>query len=96
MFDKLQQIIAPNTLSSFEYMKLEELLEKYSEEEILNAYTNVGYKPIAYITKMLSKKINTTSWLKQEIKNEPIDKETEEVFNDFQDFIKDFRGEKNE
>lgn len=97
MFDKLQQIIAPNTISSFEYMKLEELLKTYSEEEILNAYKNVGYKPIAYIIKVLSnKKTITADWLKQEVVNEPIDKETEEVFNDFQEFIKDFRGEKND
>jgi len=97
MFDKLQKIIAPNTISSFEYMKLEELLKTYSEEEILNAYRNVGYKPIAYITKVLSnKKVITTDWIKQEVVNEPIDKETEKTFNDFQEFIKDFRGEKND
>lgn len=97
MYDEIQKIIAPNTLSSFEYMKLEELLNTYSEEEIINAYRNVGYKPIAYITKVLSnKKVITTSWIKQEVVNEPIDKETEKTFNDFQEFIKDFRGEKNE
>ena len=91
MYDELQQIIAPNTISSFEYTKLEELLQTYTEEEILNAYRSVGYKPINYITKVLSKKPRT-SWIKQEIVNEPIDKETEEVFNDFQNFLKEFRS----
>ena len=53
MYDELQQIIAPNTLSSFEFTKLEELLKDYTEEQILNAYKKVGYKPINYITKSL-------------------------------------------
>ena len=93
MFDEIQKIIVPNTLSSFEYMKLEELLKTYSEDEILNAYRNVGYKPINYISKILSnKKIITADWLNHEIVNEPIDKETEDLFDDFQNFIKEFRG----
>lgn len=97
MYDELQKIIAPNTISSFEYTKIEELLKTYSEKEILNAYRNVGYKPITYITKVLSnKKTITTDWIKQEVVNEPIDEETEKIFNDFQEFIKDFRGEKND
>lgn len=92
MFDELQQIIAPHTLSSFDYTKIEELLKDHTEEEILNAYRNVGYKPIAYITKVLSnKKVITADWLNKKIINEPIDEETEKEFNDFQNFIKEFR-----
>ena len=92
MYDELQKIIMPNTLSSFEYMKLEELLKNHTEEEILNAYRNVGYKPIAYITKVLSnKKTIITNWLKKEIINEPIDEEMKKEFDDFQKFIKEFR-----
>ena len=92
MYDELQKIIAPNTLSSFEYEKLEELSKTYTKDEILNAYRNVGYKPINYITKVLSnKKTITADWINQEIINEPIDKETEKTFNDFQSFIKEFR-----
>ena len=76
MYDELQQIIAPNTLSSFEFTKLEELLKDYTEEQILNAYKKVGYKPINYITKILSNKNTITAeWLNKEIKNQKIDNE---------------------
>ena len=95
MFNELQKIIAPNTLSSFEFTKLEELSKTYSEEDILNAYKNVGYKPITYITKVLSnntsKKGIAPDWLKKEIVNQPIDKETMEEFEDFNKFLADFR-----
>ena len=90
MYDELQQIISPNTLSSFEYMQIEDLLKTHTEDEILNAYRKVGYKPINYIRKVLSKR--TSEWLNKEIVNQPIDKETEEVFNDFQNFLKEFRS----
>lgn len=90
MYDELQQIIAPNTLSAFDYTKIEELLEIYTEKEILDAYRKVGYKPINYIKKVLKKKI-TTSWIKEEIVNEPIDEKTKKEFNDFQIFLKEFR-----
>lgn len=33
------------------------------------------------------------SWLDKEIVNEEIDKETEDIFNDFNSFIEDFRNE---
>ena len=97
MFDEIQKIISPRTLSSFEYMRLEELSKTYSEEEILNIYRNYGYKPMSYITKVLSdRKSKAPEWLNREIVNQPIDEETEKAFNDFQEFINDFRGEKND
>ena len=100
MFDEIQKIIAPRTLSSFEYMRLEELSKIYSEEEILNIYKNYGYKPMSYITKTLedstNKKSKAPEWLNREIINQPIDEETEKIFNDFQEFLNDFRGEKND
>lgn len=92
MYNEIQKLIAPNTLSSFEFTKLEELLKDYTENEILEAYKKVGYKPINYITKILSKKVKTTYWLNEEIKNQPIDKETKDLFDDFQKFLKEFRG----
>ena len=92
MYDEIQKIIAPNMLTSFEYTKLEELLKTNTEEEIINAYKNVGYKPIGYITKVLSKKKSITAeWLKKEIVNDLIDEETKKEFKEFQDFIKEFR-----
>lgn len=33
------------------------------------------------------------SWLNKEIKNQNIDKETEDIFNNFNSFIEDFRNE---
>lgn len=92
MYDEIQKLIAPNMLTSFEYTKIEELLKTYTEDEILNAYRDVGYKPINYITKVLNnKKHIAPEWLKHEIVNEPIDNETKEIFEDFQNFIKKFR-----
>ena len=41
MFDEIQKIIAPRTLSSFEYMRLEELSKIYSEEEILKSIVSI-------------------------------------------------------
>ena len=98
MFDEIQKIIAPRTLSSFEYMRLEELSKVYPEEEILNIYKNYGYKPMSYITKALSDRKNKApEWLNREIVNQPLDKESEDIFNDFQNFINEFReGERNE
>lgn len=91
MYDEIQKLIAPNTLSSFEFTKLEELLKDYTENEIIEAYKKAGYKPINYITKILSKKAKTTHWLNQEIKNQPIDEETKKEYDDFQKFLKEFR-----
>lgn len=92
MFDEIQKIISPRTLSSFEYMRLEELSKTYSEEEILNIYRNYGYKPLSYISKALAdKKTTIPEWINKEIVNQPIDKQTEDIFNDFQEFIKEFR-----
>ena len=101
MFDEIQKIIAPRTLSSFEYMRLEELSKIYSEEEILNIYKNYGYKPMSYITKTLedsaNKKNKAPEWLNREIVNQPIDEETKMIYEDFNNFLKGFReGEKNE
>lgn len=95
MYDEIQKIIVPHTLSSFDFTKLEELKKTYTEEQILDTYREVGYKPMQYIIKVLStKKKIATDWLKQEITNEPIDAETEKLFKDFNDFLEEFRNEK--
>ncbi len=96
MYEEIQKIILPHTLSSFEYTKLEELKQQYTEEQILDVYREVGWKPMQYIIKVLSnKKRTTTNWLNKEITNEPIDDETQKVFDDFNDFLEEFRNEKN-
>lgn len=91
MYDELQKIITPNMLSPFEYEKIEELLKEHTEEEIINAYKQVGYKPINYIKKVLSRNSKMPSWLNKEIINQPIDKQTEDIYNDFQNFLEEFR-----
>lgn len=94
MFDEIQKIISPRTLSSFEYMRLEELSKTYSEEEILNIYKNYGYKPMSYISKALAdKKTIIPEWLHKEITNQPIDEETIRVEEDFKNFLEEFRKE---
>ena len=100
MFDEIQKLIAPNTLSSFEYMRLEELSKLYSEEEILNIYKNYGHKPISYITKALedtaNKKSKVPKWLNKKIVNLPIDEETIKVEEDFRNFLEEFRKMPND
>lgn len=92
MYDEIQKIIAPNMLSSFEYTKLEELNKLYTEEEIINVYRKVGYKPIEYIKKAITKKQHVVpEWLNREIINEPLTKEDLKEDEEFQQFIKEFR-----
>ena len=91
MYDEIQKLIAPNTLSSFEYSKLEELSKTHTEQEIINAYRNVGYKPINYITKVLSKRMITTEWLNKTIEPQEIDDETKETYNGFLEAVEEFR-----
>lgn len=91
MYKEIENIIV-RTLSPFEYEKLEELLKVYTEEQIVDVYKQYGDKPISYIQKVIKNKKNTPEWLYREIVNDPIDKETENIFNDFQTFLGEFRG----
>lgn len=95
MLDRIQQIIFPNQLSSFQVTKLNELLNTYTEEQILNVYEEYGDKPLQYIKKVLETKKNKKKepeWVKSEVVNEELDKETQEVFDDFQNFLEEFRN----
>ncbi|MBR4672051.1 MAG: hypothetical protein IKO78_02475 [Bacilli bacterium] len=47
-------------------------------------------------TKRMEQRGVIPKWLYQDIKNEPIDKETEKEFEDFNKFIEDFRKEEEE
>lgn len=91
MFDEIQKIIFPNRLSSFEYTKLNELLNTYTEEQIIETYRLYKNKPITYIEKVLKNKKKVPSWLNKEIENQDIDNETEQTFNDFNSFLENFR-----
>lgn len=91
MFDEIQKIIFPNRLSSFEYTKLNELLNTYTEEQIIETYKLYRNKPITYIEKVLKNKKKVPSWLNKEIENQDIDNETEQTFNDFNSFLENFR-----
>lgn len=95
MIDRIQEIIYPKQLSSFEANKLIELSNTYTEEQILNVYEEYGDKPLQYIKKVLETKKNkkkAPEWVKSEIENESIDEETQKVFNDFQNFLEEFRN----
>lgn len=94
MFDEIQKIIFPNQLSSFEYTKINELLNTYTEEEIIETYKLHRNKPITYIEKVLKNKKKVPNWLNKEIVNQEIDNETKEVFSDFNNFIEGYRNEK--
>ena len=94
MYDELQKILV-RTLSPFEYERLEQLKESYSEEQVVAAYKQYGDKPIKYIEKVLKTIKKTPDWLNREIVNEPIDNETKKDFEDFNNFLEDFRNETN-
>ncbi len=91
MYEQIEQIIAPNTLSSFEYTKLEELKQIYTEEQIIYAYKNSPVKNINYITKYIKGTKRTPEWLNREIINEPLDEETIQEGIEFKKFIEEFR-----
>ena len=94
MFDEIQKIIYPNQLSSYDYTRLSNLLETYTEEQIIETYRKHGFKPFTYIEKILKNKQKVPSWLNKEIENQSIDQDTKNNFNDFKSFIEDFRNEK--
>ena len=93
MFDEIQKIIFPSQLSSFDYTRLNELLNTYTEEQIIETYKLYRNKPITYIEKVLKNKKKVPSWLKKEIENQEIDDETKQTFNDFNSFLENFRNE---
>ena len=93
MFEEIQKIIFPNQLSSFEYTRINDLLNTYTEEQILDVYRRVGNKPINYIEKVLKSKKKVPSWLYKEIQSQELDKETIDINNDFKSFIEEFRNE---
>ena len=92
MYNQIEQILV-RTLSPFEYERLEQLKESYSEEQVVAAYKQYGDKPIKYIEKVLKTIKKTPDWLNREIVNEPIDNETKKDFEDFNNFLEDFRNE---
>ena len=91
MYKEIENILV-RTLSSYEYEKLEELKQTYTEEQIINAFKTSKIKNINYVIKTLQNKKVKPDWLDKEIINEPIDEKTDKDFNDFKDFINDFRG----
>lgn len=93
MFNEIQKIIFPNRLSSFEYTKLNELLNTYTEEQILETYKLYRNKPITYIEKVLKNKKKVPSWLNKDIENKKLEQEDLDLFNDFKNFIENFRNE---
>lgn len=92
MYQELENILV-RTLSPFEYEKLEELKQTYSEDQIINAYKTSNVKNINYIIKILQSKKKTPDWLNKEIINQDIDANTKQEFNEFNDFLKEFRNE---
>ncbi len=97
MFERIENIIV-RTLNPMEYETLTYLSNNYTEDEIVNIYKTYGDKPIGYIQKVLSSKPKKVvpDWLKGEVVNQGIDKETENLFNDFKLFLEEFRNETND
>lgn len=91
MFEEIQKIIYPNQLSSFDYTRLSNLLETYTEEQIIETYRKHGFKPFTYIEKVLKNKKKVPGWLNKDIENEKLDQESIDIANDFQNFIEELR-----
>ena len=92
MYQELENILV-RTLSPFEYEKLEELKQTYSEEQIIDAYKRSNVKNIHYVIKVLQSTKKTPEWLKKDIINEDVDEETQEEFKEFNNFLEEFRNE---
>lgn len=90
MYQEIENILV-RTLSPYEYEKLEELKQSYTEEQIINAFKNSKSKNINYVIKTIQSLNKTPSWLHQKIENEPLDEETIQEGIDFKKFIEDFR-----
>lgn len=92
MYQEIENILV-RTLSPFEYEKLEDLKQTYSEKQIIDAYKTSNVKNINYIIKMLQNKKKTPEWMNKEIINQEVDEETKKEFEDFNDFLKELRNE---
>lgn len=91
MYKEIENILV-RTLSPFEYEKLEELKQTYTEEQIIEAYKRSNIKNINYVIKVLQTVKKTPEWLKKEIINQKIDTNTKKQFEDFNNFINEFRN----
>lgn len=86
MYEKIEQILG-RPLGGGEVQKLNQLVSKYSEEEIINAYDYCEVKKINYIATYLENHKETKpSWFEKEIKDEKVSKQ------ELIDFIKDWKA----
>lgn len=92
MYQEIENILV-RTLSPYEYEKLEELKQTYTEEQIIEAYKRSNVKNINYISKVIQSIKKTPDWLNREIVNQPLNLNDEREFEDFQNFINEFRNE---
>lgn len=93
MYKEIENILV-RTLSSYEYEKLEELKQKYTEEQIINTYKTSPVKNINYIIKVIQNKKVVPKWFDKEIINDPLDEETIQESIEFKKFIEEFRNAK--
>ena len=92
MYNEIENIIV-RTLSPYEYIQLEKLKEKYSEQQIIDAYKTAKVKNVNYITKILQNIKVKPEWLDKEIINQEIDEEAQKEYDEFNNFLKEFRDE---
>lgn len=64
----------------------------YIETAIQRIMLNDKFFPT--LSRVIEEINGTPKWYGKEIKNQEIDQETQNEFNEFQDFIRDFRNEK--
>lgn len=86
MFEKIEEILG-RPLGGGEVQKLNQLVSKYSEEEIINAYDYCEVKKVNYISAYLENhKEDKPEWFDKEIKDEKVE------YKVLIQFIKDWKS----
>ena len=94
MYNKIEEQLG-RTLNPMESMKLDELVQTYSINEIVECIRKFPNKHLNYYITVLKnqpKQKRATEWLDREIINEPIDEETKKEYQDFLKYLEEFRN----
>ena len=95
MYNQIENILG-RPLNIIETEKLDKLLQSNSINEIAECFKKYKDKHFNYVIEVLRNKPkrNNPEWLDREIINEPIDKETQQQFDDFQEWLVGFKNGK--
>lgn len=99
MYRKIEEQLG-RTINPLEYEQLNNLVEDYSINEIVECFKQYPGKPLKYIITVLKSKPKNKKpeWFDKVFEEEEPDEETNKLFDEFKTFIEDLRndGGKNE